>query len=149
VYLGSVISPLKVTVLLKVAAPENVLDPPTVCVVLRSTKFCVLLPVPPLATGIIPVIPTVAAPDPVGFVTVMFDPAVIEVTILSVIPYPEIVVGLEEIPDHGTVEALIVPPVIVPVFVIVPAFVSVCAAGMVRPALKVAAPLKVFAPPTV
>lgn len=36
---------------LKIGAVLNVLAPATVCVVVRSTKFCEVEPVPPLATG--------------------------------------------------------------------------------------------------
>ena len=48
---GSNLAP--VIVLLKVFAP------PTVCVVVKSTKFCVALHVPPFATGKVPVTPGV------------------------------------------------------------------------------------------
>ena len=41
-------------VLLNVALPVNVLFPATDWVVVRSTKFCVLEPVPPFATGTTP-----------------------------------------------------------------------------------------------
>ena len=38
---------------------ENVLAPAIVCAVVKSTKFCVAEPVPPLAIGKIPVTPVV------------------------------------------------------------------------------------------
>ena len=69
----------------------NVLTPAIVCAVVKSTKFCVLLPVPPFDTGKIPVIfdaETVAIFASVTFASNIFEVVIFPSAIFEVVIFP-------------------------------------------------------------